>query len=59
MVKLLWISAATVWGIFAALVTPLWAFAAAAPEIDPTAASGAVSLLVCAVLILVERRTKR
>jgi hypothetical protein len=29
------------------------------PEIDPTAASAAVGLLVCAVLILVERRTKR
>ena len=58
MVRLLWISALVVWGICAARVTPLWA-AMSVPEIDPTAASAAVGLLVCAVLILVERRTKR
>jgi hypothetical protein len=58
MVRLLWISAVAVWGVCAARVTPLWAVVNA-PEIDPTAASAAVGLLVCAVLIFVERRTKR
>jgi hypothetical protein len=57
MVRLLWISAAVVWAICTACVTPLLA-AVAVPEIDPTAASAAVALLVCAVLILIESRAK-
>lgn len=58
MVRLLCISAVAIWGVCAARVTPLWA-AMGVPEIDPSAASAAVGLLVCAVLILVERRSKR
>ena len=58
MVRLLWISAAVVSAVCAACVTPLWA-AVAAPEIDPTTASAALALLVCAVLLLIERRRKR
>ncbi len=58
MVRLLCIGAVTIWGVCAACIAPLWA-AASVPEIDPTAASSAVGLLVCAVLVLVERRTKR
>jgi hypothetical protein len=57
-VRLLWISAAVIWAVCAACVSPLWA-SMAVPEIDPTAASAAVALLVCAVLILIEKRVKR
>ena len=58
MVRLLWIGAVAVWGVCTAFAGPLWAVTDV-PEIDPTAASAEVGLLMCAVLILVERRTKR